>query len=431
MADNNNVDWDSLSDDDFMNVLDSIETNPPGDGNLSDEVKLDEVAEETVVEDTDQYEDTGSEGEEVEAQPIETEEQVSENAEENAQDDTGDNEDTGSEEGNDEGQPEGEQGELNYQEEYQRLLAEKQQYEDFYNQVTGEFVANGKKVKGFDDPKKIIEAQQMAAGFSEKMAAMKPYRPFLKTLKDKGILDNPEKFNFAMSLLDGDTEAIKKHLKESNIDPMDIDLEDINYTEKNQLPNDIELALDDLIDNAGRNGVDRQVLDVVTKEWDDQSVVELLNDPQSSSDLISHISSGAFDLVKERMTQNRMTDVNGVYSKKPAIEQYREAAMELENEYVTYMQQKQEYDAYMAQQHALQQQMMQNPGSVEGNAPQYAEPPVAPPQAEARTNVNEARRKASSLSKKKRRTTRPKQVVDPLELNDDQFTDYLDSIIYK
>jgi hypothetical protein len=248
-------------------------------------------------------------------------------------------------------------------------------------------------------------------------------------LKDKGILDNPEKFNFAMNLLDGDTEAIKKHLKEFDIDPMEMDLEDINYQEKNQLPNDIELAFDDILENAHNNGVDKQVMGVINNDWDDQSVVELLNDPQNGSDLVSHISSGAYDLVTNRMRENKMTDVNGTYSNKPTIEQYRQAASELEDEYVTYMQKKQEYDNYMAQQGQNQQvQSQQNTGSGQ----QYAEAPQPVQPIENRTNANEARRKASSLSKKKRKTSNGRKVIDPLtEMNDDQFTDYLDSIIYK
>ena len=431
----NNVDWSSLSDDDFMNVLESVEANPP-DEESSNNDKEPETEEN--IEDTDQNVDDDSEVEtEGDDQEDNTESRVQE--EENTQD-TDSESDNQTEDGSDD-QTATEQ-ELDYKKEYQRILDEKQRYEDFYNKVTGEFVANGRKVKGFDDPEKIIRAQQMAAGYVDKMAAIKPYRPFLKTLKEKGILDNPEKFNFAMSLLDGDTEAIKKQLKESNIDPMEIDLDNINYQEKNQLPNNIELAFEDLIEDAKRNGVDNEVINVISSDWDDQSVVELLNDPESSSDLISHITSGAYDLVKERMRENKMTDVNGTYNSLPAIEQYRQAATELENEYVAYMQQKAEYDQYMAQ---MAQQGHVPQGDIE--QPTQNQPEYVPPMqgqiddaqrnqymeqaAQKRSQVNETRRKAASLSKKKRKTNRTKKTVDPLELNDDQFTEYLDSIIYK
>ncbi len=441
MADKESVNWDSLSDEDFMNVLESVESNPPGDGSLDAPLEPEEseaaepAAEDENIEDTDQDANTGSADETVDDDQEDIKEQE-EATEANAQDtnEAGSEDQTDdSEDKTDEEETATNQKEINYKEEYQKILDEKQRYEDFYNRVTGEFVANGRKVKGFDDPEKIIQAQQMAAGYVDKMAAIKPYRPFLKTLKEKGILDNPEKFNFAMSLLDGDQEAIKKQLKESNIDPMEIDLDNINYQEKNQLPNNIELAFDDLLEDAQKNGVDKQVMSVISNDWDDRSVVELLNDPQSSSDLISHITSGAYELVNERMMQNRMTDVNGAYTSMPTIEQYRQAATELENEYMTYLQQKEEYDRYMALQaqggqvpQNQPQQPQMHPYADDAQKQQYMEQA-----AQKKSEVNEARRKAASLSKKKRKTSRTKKVVDPLELDDNQFTEYLDSIIYK
>jgi hypothetical protein len=65
-------------------------------------------------------------------------------------------------------------------------LEELRKYKEFYDKVTGEFVANGRKVRGFTDPDKLIQAQQMAYGFSEKMAAFKKYKPYIKAIEDKG-----------------------------------------------------------------------------------------------------------------------------------------------------------------------------------------------------------------------------------------------------
>jgi hypothetical protein len=226
---------------------------------------------------------------------------------------------------------------------------------------------------------------------------------------------------------------------------MDIDLEDINYKPKNQLPSQMELSFEDLVDTASQYGVDKQVLNVVSKDWDEASVADLLSDPQSSEDLVTHIASGAYDLVNERITQKRMTDTTGGYSNMPVIEQYREAAAELENEYVTYMQEVDEYNRYMAMmeheqamqdQAAAQQQMQQRMPPQQPEMAQYVDDEqrnrYMEQAAQKRSKVNETRRKASSLSKKKRRTSRPKQTIDPLsDLNDDQFTEYLDSLIYK
>jgi len=316
--------------------------------------------------------------------------------------------------------------EIDYKKEYAKILEEKAKYEDFYNQVTGEFVANGRKTKGFDDPKKIIQAQQMAAGYTEKMVAFKKYKPFMNTLKEKGILDDPDKFNFAMSLLDGDPEALKKQIKSLEIDPFEMDMENINYVPKNQIASDIEVALDEVMETASQYGVDDQVQRIIAKDWDDDSVIELLEDPQNSADLINHISSGVYDVVQDRIAEKRRIDVNGVYISKPAIEQYREAAQELEREYMQYLE--------------TQNQVADEPQqtNVEPQSQQQAYvDPVQTRQAEEykakvekqNAQTNEARRKATSLSKKKRGTRKPKPQIDPLALDDDKFTEYLDSLI--
>ena len=74
--------------------------------------------------------------------------------------------------------------------------AEYEKLKKFYDEIANaEFVANGKKVKGFTDPSKIIRSQQMLHDYSNKMRGINEYKPYLKALKDKGIIGNEEKFN--------------------------------------------------------------------------------------------------------------------------------------------------------------------------------------------------------------------------------------------
>ena len=98
---------------------------------------------------------------------------------------------------------------VDYQKQYEELLVKSKDATDFYEQVAGvKFKANGKEFEGFKDPKKIIQAQQMAYNYSEKMAGFKAYRPYMGPLKDRGMLDDTSKFDLAMSLIDGDREAL-------------------------------------------------------------------------------------------------------------------------------------------------------------------------------------------------------------------------------
>ena len=188
-----------------------------------DETEKETEVEETVetestesnIEDTDQETETEEEeetNEENDDSAEETSEATEDDQEENAQD-AADEADEGSEKSE----------EINYKEFYEKVALAK-------------FTANGREVEGFKNPEDLIRAQQMLHGYSDKMKVFKEYKKFLKPLEERGVVSDPEKFNLAMSLLDGDPEAIKKILKEKNIDPMELDLDDIKYSPKNKLP---------------------------------------------------------------------------------------------------------------------------------------------------------------------------------------------------
>lgn len=430
--------WDDLDDDAFMSALEDA-SYAPEEENVEEEIeeniedtdqKKESFEEETEEPETneqidDEVQDSG------EAEEIEEDEANGENSqveESSSEAEEADKASGSKDESETEDPGEDKKAEkINYEEEYKKIIDEKAYYENFYNEVTGEFVANGKKIKGFNDPKKIIEAQQMAAGYSEKMAGFKKYRPYMNALKEKGLLDSPDKFNLALSLLEGDPEALKKQIKDLEIDPFEMDMENIDYKETNQVSSPIEIALDDVMTSASQHGVDKQVQDIISNDWDDDSIIELLNDPQNSSDLISHISSGAYDVVQERISEKQRTDVNNIYSNKNKIQQYREAAMEIESEYVAYMQQQESMQNQNNQEPVQQEQV---PAQQIDVAAQVEREEYTKQVEKQKAKTNEARRKATSLSKKKRGSKKPKQMNDPLtEMNDEQFTDFLDSMI--
>jgi len=442
-------DFEKMSDDEFMDLLENIDSVDEGVDTEVDE-NSNENIEDDDFEDTDypdgeadetenESEEESEETEETSTEPNdETEETEKSEDKENTQDqnDKVDDTETENTESKDETKPNNEIE--NYKKAYNQLLNEKAKYEDFYKQVTSEFVANGKVMKGFDDPKKIIRAQQMAAGFSEKMKAFKKYKPFINPLVENGLVDNPEKFNLAINAIAGDKEAIKQLIKESEIDPVELDMDNINYEPKNQIASDIEVAFDDVIETAEQYGVRDRVENVIGKDWDDNSVIELLEDPQNSADLINHISTGVYDMVQQRIEEKKMTDPYGAFSKKRSIDQYREAANELEQEYIQYM------NAQQIQAQNEQQNNYTDPYAGLNESQQFSEEEI---QAEIERiklekqqeqysenikrneEVDKARRKAASVSKKKPRSKTRKESFDPGKLSDEEFEELLNSFI--
>jgi len=451
MADKENeIDYDSLNDDDFLAALEEAGSTIPEEVETIEEVE----EEEEIVEDTNQAEEseeeesdeteTTNQDDEIDLETEESNEsEAEEEAEGNTQVETSSEEETEEEdetpepeETTDESETDGnpaeeskETEEINYEEQYKALLGDNEKlksFENFYNEVTSEFVANGRKVKGFTDPKKIIESQQMAAGFSDKMATFSKYKPFMNAIKDHGFLDSPDKFNLAMNLFEGDPEALKQHIKNLEIDPFEMDMENIDYKSKNQVSSNLEIAYDDILESANTQNVRSQVQDVISKDWDDQSVIALLEDPQSSADLISHISNGAYEVVQERIAEKKRTDGNNVYSRKPSIEQYREAAREIEHEYLSSMQNEVTEDETQTNQ--IDESAVQT--EVNRIAKERSDEEYRLKVEKQNAKSSEARKKATSVSKKKPRTKAKKTVFDPSTANDEEFTKYIDSIMY-
>lgn len=317
--------------------------------------------------------------------------------------------------------------------------AEFDRYKKFYEQVANaEFVANGKKVKGFSDPAKIIQSQQMAYGFSEKMASFKQYRPYMQALKENGMLEDSAKFNFAMDLLKGDKEALKQHLKSLEVDPLDLDMESITYTGQNHIASNEALVLEDTLEQARNFGVEDKLRNVIGKQWDAESFNEFLTVPEVRKDLLSHMVNGQFDLVQDRIAEMKVLDSTGTFGALKATDQYRQAVQSLTADAKRIEAENARYNNVQgsAQQAVTQAEGQQT--SARPTANQEAE--LAAKQkaqqeaeyqrklAEKNRQAEEARKRAASVSKKKVGSSK-KEEFDPLKLEGNDFDAFVDGLI--
>lgn len=206
-------------------------------------------------------------------------------------------------------------------------------YKEFYEKVAlAKFTANGREVEGFKNPEDLIRAQQMLHGYSDKMKVFKEYKKFLKPLEERGIVNDPEKFNLAMSLLDGDPEAIKKVLKEKNIDPMELDLEDIKYIPKVKLPSDAQLLIEETYEQAENLGVGSKFNKVISKDWDLPSLQEFVSNGAVRADLLQHLQDGTYDIVQNEIKKMELLDSTGVLDGMTSVEKYRAAIVNLQRQ---------------------------------------------------------------------------------------------------
>jgi len=99
-------------------------------------------------------------------------------------------------------------------------------FEAEYKRLLTPFKANGREiaVKSVDD---AIALMQMGANYNKKMAALKPNLKLMKMLENNGLLSE-DKIGFLIDLEKKNPAAINKLVKDSGIDPMDLDAEKVS-----------------------------------------------------------------------------------------------------------------------------------------------------------------------------------------------------------
>lgn len=169
-------------------------------------------------------------------------------------------------------------------------------YKAEYNKIMAPFKANGVELQ-IRNAEDAIRLMQMGAGFYDKMTALKPVRKTVKLLEKHNLLD-PDKLNFLIDLADKKPEAITKLLRDSNIDPLDINLKDeVRYTPTQRTVSDIELELDNVLADIQYTPTYNKTLTVLTQDWDESSQNTIATTPNIIKVINGHMQDGTFDKV--------------------------------------------------------------------------------------------------------------------------------------
>lgn len=180
---------------------------------------------------------------------------------------------------------------IDYKKEYEKLLAP--------------FVANGKEIK-VNNVADAVSLMQMGANYNKKMAALKPNLKLLKLLESNGLLSE-ERVGFLIDLEKKNPDAINKLIKESGIDPMDLDAEKADdYKPTIRNVDDKELELDAVLEEIQDTPSYSKTIQVVGKEWDAASKQTVANSPSILKIINNHMQSGVYDVIQEEMERERM-----------------------------------------------------------------------------------------------------------------------------
>jgi hypothetical protein len=267
-------------------------------------------------------------------------------------------------------------------------------YKALYEKIMGPFKANGKEIK-LQTPEEAVQLMQMGANYTKKLQALQPNLKLLKMLENHNLLDEG-KLSFLIDLDRKNPEAVKKLLKESGLDPLDIDTStETNYKPGNYRVSDEEMHFKSTLEEVASIPAGKEIIHVINKNWDAKSKEVLWSDPEILRVLTEQKEQGIYDRITGEVERLRM--LGTISPNTPFIEAYHAVG--------NVMGQRGEFGTA---QPATPPQQPSQPSRVVDTRP-----------APRKTVANNDRAKAASPT----RSTPPKAATDfnPLAMSDEEF----------
>ena len=187
------------------------------------------------------------------------------------------------------------------------------------------FKANGRTMH-IKNAEEGIRLMQLGAGFNTKMEELKPKMGILRTLEREGLLDN-DKLAFLIDLHKKNPEAIGKLVKDSGVDPLELDDDKVAaYKPGNYATSEKELDLDATLDGLRHTKTYETLIDTVANKWDTKSKQVVGDNPVVLNLISSQMESGVYDRIMDEVTrQKALGQLSGV----PLLQAYDLVGKEL------------------------------------------------------------------------------------------------------
>ena len=167
------------------------------------------------------------------------------------------------------------------------------------------FRANGKEIK-ITNVADAISLMQMGANYNKKMAGIKPAMKLMKKLENNDLLDE-SKLDFLIDLDKKNPEAIKKLMKDANIDPLEVDLDKAaEYTPSTYTVNDMDVELDMVLEDIKSSEFYSTTIDIIGNKWDASSKKILREQPNLIKVINDHVASGVYEQIASVIESERM-----------------------------------------------------------------------------------------------------------------------------
>ena len=178
-------------------------------------------------------------------------------------------------------------------------------FEAEYKKIMAPFKANGREIQ-VQSVEDAIALMQMGANYNKKMAALKPNLKLMKLLENNGLLSE-EKIGFLIDLEKKNPAAIGKLIKDSGIDPMDLDADKASgYKPQTYTVDDREIELDTVLEDIQDSSAYTRTLEIVSTKWDGASKQIIAKTPQLLKVINAHVESGIYDMIVAEIEREKM-----------------------------------------------------------------------------------------------------------------------------
>ena len=164
--------------------------------------------------------------------------------------------------------------------------------------------ANGKEIELTQE--ELRQLAQQGANYTRKMQQLAPHRKTLLMLEEHNLLD-PAQLGFLIDLQRKDPAAIQKFLKESGINPLDVDVEaEPTYQGGNHQVSDTQVNFRAAIDDARSTDEGMAVLTSIDSTWDQASKELLYKQPDILATMVTQHHEGFYNRITAEMDRRRM-----------------------------------------------------------------------------------------------------------------------------
>lgn len=176
-------------------------------------------------------------------------------------------------------------------------------YKGFYDRVMAPFRANGRLIQ-LKDADEVISLMQKGADYTKKMQQLQASRKFLMMLENNDLLDEA-KLTFLIDLHQKNPDAIKKLIKDANLDPVEMDMNEVKYKQGSHRVTDQEVAFKSIIGEITSLDGGRETLQSV-HGWDEASKADLWKNPRLLEIIHNHHVTGVYMRIGEEIERRKI-----------------------------------------------------------------------------------------------------------------------------